>query len=66
MLELCKTVLNGVHEDKKLFKKELNKSLSWLNSEDQVKLQIWVKKNFYKEHADIIDKIFDNKYQFAS
>ncbi|MCU4155516.1 hypothetical protein J1N10_05980 [Carboxylicivirga sp. A043] len=66
MFELCKTVLNGVHEDKNLFRKELIKSLSWLNSEEQIKLQAWVREKFGHEHADVIDEILDTKYQFAS
>ncbi|MCU4165052.1 hypothetical protein [Carboxylicivirga caseinilyticus] len=66
MLESCKTVLNGVHDDKFLFRKELIKSLSWLEADDQVKLQAWVRKNFYSEHADIIEEILNTKYNFAS
>nr|WP_321452327.1 hypothetical protein [uncultured Carboxylicivirga sp.] len=66
MLECCKTVLNGVHEDKFLFRKELIKSLSWLNAEDQHKLQIWVRDHYYCEHADVIEEILNTKYNFAS
>jgi hypothetical protein len=66
MLELCMSVLNGVHEDKKLFRKELIKSMSWLNTSDQKKLQIWVRKHFMDEHADIIDEILSAKYSFTS
>ncbi len=66
MFELCKTVLNGVHEDKSLFRKELIKSLSWLNQEDQEKFQNWVRERFRYEHADVIDEILNTKYQFAS
>ncbi len=66
MLELCMSVLNGVHEDKKLFRKELIKSMSWLNTSDQIKLQIWVRKHFMDEHADVIDEILSTKYLFAS
>ncbi|WP_430812823.1 MULTISPECIES: hypothetical protein [unclassified Carboxylicivirga] len=66
MFELCKTVLNGVHEDKSLFRKELIKSISWLNADDQIKLQAWVRKRFGDVHADVIDEILNTKYLFAS
>ncbi|MCU4156839.1 hypothetical protein J1N10_12695 [Carboxylicivirga sp. A043] len=66
MLDLCKTVLNGVHEDKSLFRKELIKSISWLNQKDQEKFQNWVRERFINEHADVIDEILNTKYQFAS
>lgn len=59
MLECCKTVLNGVHTDKFLFHKELIKSLSWLDVDDQMRLQTWVKKNFSSEHADVIEEILN-------
>lgn len=66
MLDLCKTVLNGVHEDKHLFRKELIKSLSWLNSDEQLAFQRWVRRSFYSEHPDVIDEILNTKLQYAS
>ncbi len=66
MLENCKMVLNGVHENKNLFRKELIKYMAWLNAEEQFKLSIWVRKKFYNEHADVIDEILNTKYDFAS
>ncbi|WP_439182699.1 hypothetical protein [Carboxylicivirga taeanensis] len=66
MLESCKIVLNGVKEDKQLFKKELIKSLAWLSTEEQKEFSQWVKDNFYRQHADIIDEIILNKYDYAS
>ncbi len=66
MLDLCKTVLEGVHEDKNLFRKELIKSMSWLNAEDQLKFQAWVRKTFGHRHADVIEEILNTKYLFAS
>ncbi|WP_439185557.1 hypothetical protein [Carboxylicivirga taeanensis] len=66
MLELCKSVLNGVHTDKSLFRKELIKSMSWLTAEDQLKFQTWVRNHFTQQHADVIEEILDTKYQFAS
>ena len=66
MLDLCMTVLNGVHEDKNLFRKELIKSISWLNANEQEKFQNWVRERFKNEHADVIDEILNTKFQFAS
>ncbi|WP_282035539.1 hypothetical protein [Saccharicrinis aurantiacus] len=66
MLDLCMTVLDGVHEDRYLFRKELIKSISWLNNDDQEKFITWVREHFKNEHADVIDEILNTKYQFAS
>ncbi len=66
MLEYCKIVLNGVHEDKKLFRKELIKSIAWLKAEEQNEFISWVKNNFQDQHADVIDEILNTKYNFAS
>ncbi len=66
MLESCKTVLNGVKEDKYLFRKELIKSLAWLNPEEQKELSHWVKGNFQQQHADVIEEILIKQYDYAS
>lgn len=66
MLESCKIVLNGVRDDKQLFKKELIKSLAWLNTNEQKQLSRWVKENFYNQHADVINEILLTKYDYAS
>lgn len=65
MLESCKTVLNGVKEDKYLFRKELLKSLAWLNSDEQKTLSHWVKDNFHRQHADIIEEVLIGQYEYA-
>ena len=66
MLEYCKIVLNGVHEDKKLFRKELIKSMSWLNTDEQTQFAAWVREKFNHQHSEIIDEILNTKYSFAS
>lgn len=66
MLETCKIVLNGVKDDKHLFRKELIKSLAWLNSEEQKALKHWVHENFYDRHADIIDEVLIAAYDYVS
>lgn len=54
MLEHQKMVLKGVSSDKALFRKELKKSLLWLNEKEQKLLSKWVKENFAHLHADVI------------
>ena len=66
MLETCKIVLNGVKDDKHLFRKELKKSMDWLNSEEQITLKGWVQENFYDRHADIIDEVLLTSYDYVS
>jgi len=66
MLEHQKTVLNGVKYDKKLFRKELTKSMKWLNVYEQTQLRKWVNENFYHLHSEIIEDVFCSKYEHAS
>jgi hypothetical protein len=66
MLEHQKIVLNGVKNDKKLFRKELIKSLAWLNSHEQIQLRKWVRENFHHVHAEIIKDVLYPKYEQAS
>jgi len=61
MLELSKKILYKVSFDKKLFKKELKKSLYWLNKNDGISLKIWCLTAFsqYKSTIlDVCDKIY--------
>ena len=66
MLDYCKTVLKGVHENKYLFRKELIKSLAWINPQNREQLQNWVRQNYFSEHADIIEEVLNKKYTIAS
>ena len=66
MLEHQKKVLLGVSENNSLFRKELIKSMVWLNDSDLALLQNWVRKNFYDKQANIINEIFTQKYSQAS
>ena len=66
MLEHQKIVLQGVSNDKYLFRKELIKSLSWLNENDKQKLIKWVKEQFAHLHADVIMDVLYPKYDYAS
>ena len=66
MLEHQKIVLNGVKDDKRLFRKELIKSLIWLNAQEQTQLRKWVYENFHHLHAEIIKDVLHPKYEQAS
>jgi hypothetical protein len=58
MLELQKFVLTHVREDVQLFKKELIKSILWLDTPDLEKLKEWVWNEFGRTHADVIREVF--------
>ena len=58
MLEFSKKVLNKVSFDKKLFKKELQKSLRWLSKKEMTHLKIWTLATF-SQYKNIILEVFD-------
>ena len=60
MLELQKFVLQRVHEDAKLFKKELKKSLKWLSTEEMEYLRPWVWIEFGDKHSEIIKEVLND------
>ena len=57
MLELQKFVLQRVCEDAGLFKKELIKSIEWLNTADIRNLKQWVLLEFGNKHGVIIQDV---------
>jgi len=59
MLEHQMKVIKNVSQNKLLFKKEINKSLEWLDGEEIYTLKSWLDKNFRETHGDIIDGLFD-------
>ncbi len=59
MLEHQKTVLKGVSNNKQLFKKELVKSLGWLNNSELTVFIKWVNDNYYNLHGDVINEVFE-------
>lgn len=65
MLEHQKSVLKGVSNDKYLFKKELIKSMAWLNLQDQIELRKWVKDNFLNLHPEIVKDVLYPKLEYA-
>lgn len=58
MLEHQKIILENVRHDKKLFQKELVKSVNWLEEEDQQELYKWLRESFWKSHRQIIESVF--------
>lgn len=58
MLEFTKKILNNVSFDKMLFKKELKKSISWLNKKDIILLKIW-SLTVFTQYKDTILEVFD-------
>ena len=59
MLEFCKNVLQKVSFDHILFKKELTKSLQWINEADAESLRLWCLEMYGNEYADIIQQAFE-------
>ena len=58
MLEFSKKILNKVSFDKFLFRKELLKSLKWLNKQEIIMLKIWALASF-SQHKNTILEVFD-------
>jgi hypothetical protein len=57
MLEHQKIVLRNLQYNKELFRKELYKSLAWLNTDEQSKLKEWLEQNFPKTHREIMEEV---------
>jgi hypothetical protein len=59
MLEYTKSLLQKVSFDKKLFLKELGKSLGWLSKEERQVLQSWILSRFNSNFRKEISLLFD-------
>lgn len=59
MLELSKQILQKVSFDRKLFKKELRKSLKWINPDEKPMLKTWCLMTFGPIYRDVILEVFD-------
>ena len=44
MLDYCKQILEAVHFDRRLFRKEYRKSIKWLPEPEVKKLKNWIRK----------------------
>ena len=60
MLEHQKTILNKISYNPGLFKKELEKSVKWLSSDELLALYTWVIVNYSSKYIDIIVNVFKN------
>ena len=58
MLQLSKKILYNVSFDRDLFRKELQKSIMWLNKKDMTVLKIWALTTF-SQYKHIILDVFD-------
>jgi len=58
MLEFSKKILSKVSFDRKLFKKELRKSISWVSKTEVITLKIWTLTTF-SEYKQTILEVFD-------
>ena len=58
MLEFSKKILKKVSFDKMLFKKELSKSIRWLNRKEVSALKIWALTTF-SQYKNTILEVFD-------
>lgn len=57
MLEYCKTVIVKVSFDRSLMRKELAKSLKWLDRKDKIKIRRWCARRFQLQ----LEPITNNK-----
>ena len=60
MLDHQKYVIANVSHDKYLFRKELVKSMRWLNSNEIFELYKWVTDNYLSAHKDVIFEVFSS------
>ena len=58
MLEFSKKILSKVSFDKKLFRKELLKSVRWLSKKEVITLKIWALTTF-SQYKNTILEVFD-------
>jgi hypothetical protein len=60
MLELSKNILKKVSFDKSLFKKELTKSLKWIQPSEKTALKLWCLATFGTLYKSEILDVFQN------
>lgn len=61
MLELSKQILEKVSFDRKLFKKELKKSLQWIKPHEHSYFKMWCLSTFGALYQDVILDVFDSQ-----
>ena len=65
MLDHQKIILIAVSGNKDLFRKELIKSMLWLDEPDQLKLKKWLHEKFWDEHSEIISEVLYSGKTYA-
>ena len=73
LLELQQLVRRSISDNPELFRKELIKSIKWLEPDDVYKLKYWLLDYFLDSHEHIIKEVFNiyfpvgriNDYQAA-
>lgn len=65
MLEHQKIVLQNVHDNPTLFRKELIKSLGWLNANEQTALRRWLREKYWKTHRNVLEDVLYPKFAEA-
>lgn len=61
MLEFSKKILEKVSFDKRLFKKELQKSVIWINKHETAALKIWAL-TYFSHYKETIQEVFEKVY----
>jgi hypothetical protein len=60
MLEHQKWVIQNVAGDTELFKKELYKSLAWMEKDEIEEFVEWLKSNYWNTNGNEINAVFGN------
>ena len=63
LLDHQKAIILNICKDKQLFKKELIKSMEWLNDQEQRVFKKWICENFMFEYPDVLNHVFGEKIQ---
>ncbi len=58
MFEYTKQILLKVSFDKKLFRKELAKAMTWLKNDEKHMLRLWCIATFGRHYYDVISEVF--------
>jgi|TARA_B110000971_G_C19738606_1_gene376443 hypothetical protein len=61
MLEFSKKILEKVSFDKRLFRKELKKSVIWINKHEAAALKIWAL-TYFSHYKETIQEVFEKVY----
>ncbi|MBN2668028.1 MAG: hypothetical protein JXR60_02265 [Bacteroidales bacterium] len=61
MLDHQKKVLTAIHDNETLFRKELIKSLVWLNAHEQTEFRKWVREQFSHRYQKLINEVLYSK-----